>query len=66
VPDPDGDERYAGAHLALSVASVKAYDEVYQKLLEQGVYLRVISVPRNAHLSIKASISPTRLGTGFS
>jgi catechol 2,3-dioxygenase-like lactoylglutathione lyase family enzyme len=39
VPDPDGDERYAGAHLALSVASVKAYDEVYQKLLEQGVYL---------------------------
>ncbi len=39
VPDPGGKLRYKGAHLAMSVASVEEYDEIYQKLEAHGAYI---------------------------
>jgi hypothetical protein len=66
VPDPDGGERHASAHLALSVKSVQAYDEVYQKLLEQGIYLEGDIRASERSPGEKASISTTRPGTDFS
>ena len=39
VPDPGGDFRYKGAHLAMSVGSIEEYDEVYRRLEPNGAYL---------------------------
>src|SRR5437764_983452 len=39
VPDPEGDVRYKGGHLAISVKSVEEYDEIYPKLERYGCYL---------------------------
>jgi catechol 2,3-dioxygenase-like lactoylglutathione lyase family enzyme len=39
VPDPAGPPRYSGAHLAISVASVEEYDEIYAKLEKSAVHL---------------------------
>ena len=38
-PDPEGDVRYKGGHLAISVKSVEEYDEIYPKLERYGCYL---------------------------
>ena len=39
VPDPGGNLRYKGAHLAMSIGSVADYDEIYDKLEAHGAYL---------------------------
>lgn len=39
VPDPGGDVRYKGSHLAVSVSSVDEYDEIYAKLQQFGCYI---------------------------
>ena len=39
VPDPGGNLRYKGAHLAMSIGSVAEYDEIYDKLEAHGAYL---------------------------
>lgn len=39
VPDPKGELRYKGAHLAMSVGSIEEYDQVYSRLEPNGAYL---------------------------
>ena len=39
VPDPGEGFRYKGAHLAMSVASLEEYDEIYGRLESSGAYL---------------------------
>ena len=60
VPDPGGGLRYKGAHLAMSVASMADYDEVYDKLEAHGAYQpRATFAPRSAPPARRASTSTT-------